>query len=38
MEPLFVVAKIIGLPGSSSGKNFVRGGAVSDVVRHWCCL
>jgi len=24
MEPLFVVAKIIGLPGSSAVNNFVR--------------
>jgi len=34
MEPLFVVAKIIGLPGSSAGNNFVRVEPVNDVVSH----
>jgi len=32
MEPLFVIAKIIGLPGSSAVNNFVREGPVNDVV------
>jgi len=32
MESLFVVVKVIGLPGSSAVKNFVREGPVNDVV------
>jgi len=32
VEPLSVVAKIIGLPGSSAGNNFVREGPVTDIV------
>ena len=34
IEPLFVVVKIIGLPGSSTVNNFVRDGPVIDVVSH----
>jgi len=34
VEPLFVVAKIIGLPGSSAGNNFVRKRPVNDVISH----
>jgi len=32
VEPFFVVAKIIGLPGSRAVNNFVRDGPVNDVV------
>jgi len=32
MEPLLVIAKLIGLPGSSAVNNFVRQGPVTDVV------
>jgi len=35
IEPLFVVDKIIGLPGSSAVNNCVRDGSVNDVVSHW---
>jgi len=35
IETLFVVVKIIGLPGSSAVNNFVRDGPVNDVVSHW---
>jgi len=35
METLFVVAKIIRLPGSSETTNFVRAGPVNVVVSHW---
>ena len=34
MEPIFVVAKILGLPGSSAVNNFVRKGPVNDVASH----
>jgi len=35
MEPLFVVARIRGLPGSSAATNFVRAGPVNVVVSLW---
>jgi len=40
VEPLFVIAKILGLPGSSAVNNFVRKGPVNDVISydvisHW---
>jgi len=34
MEPLFVVAEIIGLPGSGAINNFVRKVPVNDVASH----
>jgi len=35
MEPLFVVDKIIGLPGCRAVNNFVREGPATDVVSDW---
>jgi len=35
IEPLFVLVKIIGLPGSSTVNSFVQDGSVNDVVSHW---
>jgi len=34
VEPLFVIAKIIGFPGTSAINNFVRKGPVNDVISH----